>query len=425
MKTNKYSLKQIRNKNINVLFGGRVIYGYTLNKRTLKDSLKSNFETGSWGLLDLNECTLKDFVHLDEVTIIYKHHVSPFTHLETIQFRNANGELYDIAHQYKLSVSRRLSYYLSYEGGEYILTHPAHKYCYFRGDITRLEYAKESGYQIYINRGDYVAYRNAYSAYTDRRSIFIDSYHSSRSVSMGATGRRFKVGIEIEKEDEILISRDLETFKKEFPKWRLESDSSLHTDEFGYELISPTMGFDTHNDIQKIKYELERLKDYINGDISERCGTHITVSDSNFLPSDLYDSLESYLPLLYALYPSRRENSYSRAKHKGDYKEERGALNLKSRAVEIRIFPATINLNQLYFRLSLVRFMLSHYIERSIELKDIFENESFSDLFIELYGDEFFVKYDKLKERTNRFAKQYGFIENYEDIFNDEILETN
>ena len=229
------------------------------------------------------------------------------------------------------------------------------------------------------------------------------------------------VGFEIEKEDlAVKESVFLHDFKTALPQWKKERDGSLCSTE-GFELVSPVFPFD----VSFIKRAIKRfdtkgnfLMNHINADGSGDCGFHVTVSHPDKTATEIFDSLFFALPLLYALYPSRTENTFCSAPVNPDnyttaptdfYLPKYRPIHIKSACVEIRIFPFLEDVKQLAWRLRLVRALLDNPVATRADLERHINTGEVNALLRELYGKEYGVKMSRLCGRIYRFATRYNF----------------
>lgn len=186
------------------------------------------------------------------------------------------------------------------------------------------------------------------------------SYHSKeRKVLPSKSG--FRVGFEIEKEDEDIKLKYFPESLNKLTNWHKENDASLGTG--GFELISPA--FDLYDDDQIFSH-FNILEKLINAKYSASCGGHINVSKEGLDSKKLWEGLSGFLPLLYSLYKKRTECSYSKAVSKNSVGSNSSgknvAINLKTATniVEFRIFPAVKNVDNLKWRLGLLRIMCNN-----------------------------------------------------------------
>lgn len=182
----------------------------------------------------------------------------------------------------------------------------------------------------------------------------VSPYHSLTRYNRAPVAR-WKVGIEIEKEDDDMRCEAAHKIRKYgFIK---ETDGSLNGN-IGFEIISDTF------DLMGIEVEvaLKNIADYVNAKYSKRCGGHIHISDNTQSPRRLYESLAGYFPLLYAMYPSRIKVNYCQAMKASRMAsvDKYAAVVARGNTVEFRIFPSPKNLDTLMFRIQLLRYMVLH-----------------------------------------------------------------
>lgn len=181
-------------------------------------------------------------------------------------------------------------------------------------------------------------------------------YHSHLGRQDESSGSRFKVGIEVEKEDFSAIENlNCRAILRD-TGWVVERDGSLGPE--GFEMVSPIYPMNIEEIIKKVI----PLKKELDSKTTSRCGGHIHVSDTKRTPHEILLDIRGYLPLLYGLYPYRATNEYCEAKETPEYIQQghRQAVNITDRTLEFRIFPAVKNTEQLIFRLKLVEYMLKH-----------------------------------------------------------------
>lgn len=185
----------------------------------------------------------------------------------------------------------------------------------------------------------------------------ISSYHGSSPKSYLSPSVRYGIGFEVEK------SSGKNTISAEaFQKWGwgVESDSSLPS--AGYEAVSPAYKMTDRAQIARDLRDLAPAFDAHGND--DCCGGHISVSDLQRLPIQIVEDIAGYLPLLYALYPKRSKNDFSRALKKERYNSGRNALACRGTSrgdrLEIRIFPGVPSSEALLARYELCRYMVTH-----------------------------------------------------------------
>ena len=207
-------------------------------------------------------------------------------------------------------------------------------------------------------------YRHSDDAYWDdenecwlsemRREEFVRGYHNGSYQSIDFTKKpKYRIGYEIEKEDEIvrnsILIDDFEEATNH--KWRKERDGSL-CDDTGYELISPTFELDIKKIFEHIEGN-EQLVAHINADISYSCGGHIHLSETGLNGNELFDKIKGYTPLFYALYYGRVNKTYAKGKSNRDLENENEkyqAIKIHHDRVEFRIISAVPNVKTLKWR---------------------------------------------------------------------------
>lgn len=169
-----------------------------------------------------------------------------------------------------------------------------------------------------------------------------------------------KFGIEVEKEDHSALTSIKSQELMDATGWAKESDGSLNSD--GYELVSPT--YDLMN-LRAFKEALNNkdIARHVNGDYSDNCGGHITVSHGQYTPSDLFEGMTGFFPLIYGLYPKRTGQDYCQAKSKrimGNDPTKRSAFYIKHGMLECRIFPAFRDVTNAIWRIELMQLVVNN-----------------------------------------------------------------
>lgn len=184
----------------------------------------------------------------------------------------------------------------------------------------------------------------------------IYGYHSRRGRGDRSKGAKYKFGIEIEKDGNEINRNFLEHQNTNLNGWVAERDGSLQV--YGYELVSPK--YDLMN--TKVFFsELKPLHRFIHQDNSRSCGGHISISSTEENSRSLLENrFRGYLPLLYALYKSRVENSYCAARRADTYSGKMNAFNPTSSRLEIRLFPSPRYIKSIRFRLELIKYILEY-----------------------------------------------------------------
>lgn len=229
------------------------------------------------------------------------------------------------------------------------------------------------------------------------------NYHSEIGRQDESEGSRFKIGIEVEKEDfETKLNLNCRAILRE-TGWVIERDSSLGDD--GFEAISPIYPLN----IGKVRDKIRPLNDLINARTTDRCGGHIHVSDTERTPFEILSDIRGYLPLLYSLYPNRASNAYCEAKEIDGYLDtgHRQALNITRNTLEFRIFPAVKNVNQLLFRIKIVKYLLENPQKDISKVGELLLNER-STLY-KILNER--ISKTRLKEKAKIFIDYANYLE--------------
>lgn len=171
----------------------------------------------------------------------------------------------------------------------------------------------------------------------------------------------FSIGFEVEKEDrEVKVEINADELHDKLG-WCKEQDGSLNI-KSGFEVVSPVYSlFGKQLELDLKDCDLQRL---INADYNdESCGGHINISSDTFTKEELYEGISAFFPLLYCIYESRINASYCVAKKKhrmGYEKDKYSAVYIRDNRVEIRIFPAVKNIDNLLWRRDLIRIMVKN-----------------------------------------------------------------
>lgn len=244
------------------------------------------------------------------------------------------------------------------------------KYGYFNKDANYINTGDEwyISYEVMFDNGidhcescEIYYYFNHEDCNCDSNSRYCFDYHEKIRQDI-SNNSMYKIGLEVEKED-------LYQLEKEYPEdlfyctnWIKEEDGSLNED--GFELVSPVFPFDIEKNIfeqEIIINSINEVSDYINAEFTESCGGHINISCKNLTSRDLLFKISGYIPLLYSIYEKRVKNTFSEAKQLKLYNDRKLAFRLKELGVlEIRIFPAVKNVNNLLWRIELIRLFIKY-----------------------------------------------------------------
>lgn len=219
--------------------------------------------------------------------------------------------------------------------------------------FTTKKAAEMSGYKFSFRCGCFMKEDNP-EFYGSERIL---GYHSNARADYSVPDDNWKVGVEVEKEEEGLDRN--ENVWKLFQEtgWAKERDSSLGNG--GFELVSPILPL---QDRARIKTALKGVKKYLNANHSRNCGGHINLSCKGKTSTEVLKSLKAGAALLYAIYEPRMANRYCPARQWDRYfsaPDKYSSFYLKNEFVcEIRLFPAVKSMNNLIWRLDLVRWLI-------------------------------------------------------------------
>lgn len=224
------------------------------------------------------------------------------------------------------------------------------------------------------------------------------------------------VGVEIEKSSRDCLSNPALTYSQLYHKHGhvLQSDGSV---SYGFELATATFNLFG----KKFEEEINGiLRPYIDQQTTDSAGAHMGLSilrtgrpilnEAQFL----FDKIvRGYLCLLYAMYYRRAYNDYCTFMTDGDISLNSGkrhyAICLRGCYIEMRLFPRIKNVNQLLFRLNLLRHIVMQGTPDPLMVVEDLTTPS-SDLYILIrscpaYHNE--EKYISLVERVRAMAKIY------------------
>lgn len=162
------------------------------------------------------------------------------------------------------------------------------------------------------------------------------------------------IGWEVEKEDREARIKACRLNCALGGGWIAERDGSLDP-EIGVEFISPV--YDLMDSKTQIA-DFERLDWAMNASKTNKCGGHITISRRGMSAKKLLEKLTPYIPMLFALYEGRLAGVYSGVQTKSEIENSsRRAIYLKSSCVEIRVPSAVGTLEDIKWRLKLIRWI--------------------------------------------------------------------
>ena len=263
--------------------------------------------------------------------------------------------------------------------------------------VINSDVADEIGLHYWESDGDYHLER-------DESEDYLFDYHSgNRHFSSEAIAAEWRIAYEVEKEDSNMRERGSAWDCFNDTKWAKERDGSLCSTS-GFEFISPVF------DMFKVDANtFSNVADYINADYSKDCGGHINISHMTMTPRELYDSIKSYMPMLYALYNGRTKNTYCPAisKHSSAH-DKYGAVYLKDSRLEFRIFSAVKNVTNLLWRTELIKYMVSNRdVSEAQVLKNMLDGRSkLHNILRKVYDVDQVIKKGEL---FYKYCREYSF----------------
>ena len=260
---------------------------------------------------------------------------------------------------------------------------------------------------------------DCYEEYVDDEEKNTFSYHSGYGRDDKSDGYRYRVGIELERED-IAFKESISAYDfLEKTGWVVERDCSLD-DLSGFEAISPIYPLKLGK-LERI-FNSDDIKKLARTEYSCCCGGHITISDTKRTPTELIDDIGGYLPILYAMFPKRVNNGYCSPLKKDNYKYQSGHYALSKRGngrgdgLEIRLFDAPKDEKDILNRFRLLKYMLQHKattIEQGLEnLNEIDGLRKAVKYHLDIYDIPYKTFYTNLVE----YAKNIDLLEVRADV---------
>lgn len=231
-------------------------------------------------------------------------------------------------------------------------------------------------------------------------SSYVRGYHNYSRVFKCDSSAAWKFGVEVEKEDYDVKTRDFPDAIYNETSWCKESDGSLN-DRTGFELVSPVYDlFDRDRWTQDFDHPL--IQPMLNATHSSSCGGHIHLSSNIYTPDEILLGLSGFLPILYSLYKRRMFADYARTKKKYQYlteKTKRASVFVQDRTCEFRIFPAVRSRDNLVWRLDLLRIFVDNFNASERDVLKMLCNTS-HPLHIHIKN---MVGADKMTEKIDEF----------------------
>lgn len=240
-------------------------------------------------------------------------------------------------------------------------------------------------------------------------------YHRSqkidraRMLKLHTDADEWLCGLEVEKVDSILAQQGDAWKILEETGWCKERDGSLG--DGGYEFVSPILPLFRTDIIEK---STSTIKKWIDGRSSDKCGGHITISNSKLNGEELMELCKNFAPIFYSIYENRIGNNYCLVRNWGNYLQYRDRYNSFSlkgglcevgARVELRLPSRVANQKQLIWRCELLQKLLTggnlNQLAQKIGCPEASLYKHFAKQF----------EHSKIGEKlvlVDKYAKQYG-----------------
>jgi hypothetical protein len=229
------------------------------------------------------------------------------------------------------------------------------------------------------------------------------SYHSHSSPNY-ANNSMYQIGFEIEKSELPTFDYNANELYNRYGM-RLEKDSSVSD---GFELITPTYNLFDSELINK----LDVIEDYINIEGVSNAGGHINYSIRGKNDIQIFDSVKNFIPLLFAMYKKRLNNTYCEGKKFDELKhssEKMQAIRMRNNYIEFRLIASVKNYDCLKFRINFFKIM-SECENITFPKLFIMLTDENSKLYKLLRSDVYMSndKYKRLLNDTIYYREQFG-----------------
>lgn len=217
-------------------------------------------------------------------------------------------------------------------------------------------------------------------AIDDSRGPRLFRYHHGPRNSKIMGSDNFRIGFEVEKEDEVARNKYAARVVAKETMWSKERDGSLN-ESSGFELVSPIYGL--YESVLDDDLKMDILREHINADISSSCGGHVHLSKRGTEGSELFESLSSWIPMIYSLYVGRIHRHYCRVKKNDDIingEDKYQSIRIFDDRVEFRIISAVRDVDNLVWRRDLFRIIC-----RNLDITPFSVVSMLSDKKSELY----------------------------------------
>lgn len=217
-------------------------------------------------------------------------------------------------------------------------------------------------------------------AIDDSRGPRLFRYHHGPRGNKLMGSDNFRIGFEVEKEDEVSRNKYAARVVSKETMWSKERDGSL-CERSGFELVSPVYGL--YESVLDDDLKMDILREHINADISSSCGGHVHLSKRATTGEELFDSLSSWIPMIYSLYVGRIHRHYCRVKKNDDIingEDKYQSIRIFDDRVEFRIISAVRDVDNLVWRRDLFRIIC-----RNLDITPFSVVSMLSDKKSELY----------------------------------------
>lgn len=214
----------------------------------------------------------------------------------------------------------------------------------------------------------------------------------------------FGFGVEIEKSEMPDFHFDKESLHYKTGAV-IERDGSVPD---GFELKTPIYNLLS----SKTDARILELKDFCNVKGVENAGGHIGFSMEGKTDAELIDLCAGFIPLIFAMYKKRLENSYCSGKKIDDLKkcsDKMQAIRMRGNYIEFRIFSSVKTFETLKFRLELFRIIAKNLGRSFASVMGMAVNKN-SELNKLLTGDVYADanKFERLIKNAIEINKEFG-----------------
>ena len=262
-------------------------------------------------------------------------------------------------------------------------------WCYYESDDWLVEISWSYYYESDCYRCDGCEERHLddYECKYDILSNHGDSEHQDFS-----NWAEWRVWLEIEKSE--MPSRD-DIIEIKEQGWSAEEDRTVSW----WEYITPILNIEKAYDFIKETWQ-NIIENY---GVNNKCWWHIHLSHITKDKDEVYKQVEHYRPILWGLYPTRILNRYCNKDN--DINDRYRDLSIRQETIEFRIFTGVKSLNQIRFRIELIKFFITNPVyskEEALALLNTKQKEFF---------DLLDIAYWSLQKKIIALTRIYKFYE--------------